>query len=60
MRVRCWREARTVDADHVEGGGNSQRIRNLGSRFGITRRTNPEMSEPFCEMRIMWFSAGVI
>jgi hypothetical protein len=23
LHVRCWREARTVDADHVEGGGNS-------------------------------------
>ena len=59
--VRCLCEARRVDADYVEGRGNPHRIRNLGrARLAATHHTNPEMSERFCEMRMMWFSAGVI
>jgi hypothetical protein len=30
------------------------------ARLAATHHTNPEMSERFCEMRMMWFSAGVI
>jgi hypothetical protein len=48
-----------LDADHVEGGGNSQSSA-IWVALGITRRTNPEMSEPFREMSMMWFAAGVI
>jgi hypothetical protein len=40
---------RTVDVDHVEGRGNPQRIR----RLAATHHTNPEMSELFCEMRMV-------
>jgi hypothetical protein len=40
---------RTVDVDHVEGRGNPQRIRCLAA----THHTNPEMSELFCEMRMV-------
>jgi hypothetical protein len=44
---------RTVDADHVDGRGDPQRIGNLGSRLAATHHINPEMSELFCEMRRM-------